>query len=244
MEHGGHRQRMRERFLREKLRSFAPHEALEMLLYYAIPRQDTNPIAHRLIEHFGSFQAVLEADPSALSAVEGVGEQAAVLVSMILPLLRLYLTGKMLPKQAIRDYSQIDQYCASLFLGATQEQCYVLAFDAKLRVKGTEMLSEGTVASVEMNPRRLVSVLLKYGASGAVVTHNHLSDTAAPSVEDMEMTQLMTDLLDKVQIRLYDHVIVAGKELYSFSRGKTVRLEKITEERLPGYTARLPDDAT
>ncbi len=234
MEHGGHRQRMRERFMREKLRSFAPHEALEMLLYYAIPRQDTNPIAHRLIDHFGSFQAVLEADTKELSEVDGVGEQAAVLISMLLPLLRIYLTEKMLPRQAIRDYGQIDQYCGALFTGATQEQCYVLAFDSKLRLKGCEMLSEGTVASVEMNPRRLVSVLLKYGASGAVVTHNHLSDNASPSMEDVDMTHLLTDLLEKVQIRLYDHIIVAAKELYSFSRDKTIRFDTLLKAALPG----------
>lgn len=240
MEHGGHRRRMRERFIQEEnLRSFAPHETLEMLLYYAIPRQDTNPLAHRLIEHFGSLSAVLEADTASLAAVEGMGEQAAVLVSMMLPLFRIYLLDKTLPKQSIRDYTQIDQYCTALFTGATKEQCYVLAFDAKLKLKGCEMLSEGTVASVEMCPRRLISVLLKYGASGAVVTHNHLSDTAAPSIEDVEMTQLLTDLLEKMQIRLYDHVIIAGRELYSFSRDKRICLEQLPINLFPPTKAKI-----
>ncbi len=214
-----------------------------MLLYYAIPRQDTNPLAHRLIEHFGSLSAVLEADTAALAAVDGMGEQAAVLVSMMLPLFRAYLIEKTLPRQSIRDYSQIDRFCASLFTGATREQCHVLAFDAKLKLKGCEMLSEGTVVSVEMNPRRLISVLLKYGASGAVVTHNHLSDSAAPSIEDMELTQLLTDLLDKVQIRLYDHIIIAAKELYSFSRDKCVRIDQLLNELLPAHVASIEASA-
>ena len=229
MEHGGHRQRIRERFMQEKLTTFAPHEALEMLLYYAIPRRDTNPLAHRLIEHFGSFQAVLEADTAALARVEGMGEQAAVLISMLLPLMRIYLTEKWAPKQPIRDYAQIDRYCAALFTGASEEQAYVLALDAKLRLKGCELLSEGSAASVEVNPRRLIAVLLKYGATGAVVTHNHLSDSAAPSMEDADMTKMLTDLLEKMQIRLYDHIIVAASEIFSFSRNKTVRIERLTE---------------
>lgn len=232
MEHNGRRQRMRQRFMKEKLNAFAPHEALEMLLYYAIPRQDTNPIAHRLIEHFGSLQAVLEADVNELSTVEGMGEQAAVLVSMLLPLMRVYLMEKSRPTHAVRDYSQIDRYCYSLFLGAAQEKCYVLAFDAKIGLKGCEMLSEGTVSSVEISPRRLLSVLLKYGASGAVVAHNHLSSSAAPSMEDREMTQMLTDLLGKVQIRLYDHIIVASDELYSFSRDKTIPLRPMANSML------------
>ena len=107
MEHDGHRERLRNRFRQDRGHGFAPHELLELLLTYAIPRVNTNPSAHRLIQHFGSFHAVLEAQPEELEQVEGIGPQAATLLSLVLPLLRQYEKEKKAPHILFKTFGPV-----------------------------------------------------------------------------------------------------------------------------------------
>lgn len=216
--HDGHRERLRQRYAANKLDDFAPHEVLELLLTYAIPRVDVNPISHALIRRFGSLSSVLEASPEELQQVEGVGARAAALISMMVPLFQQYERSKLTPKCRLDRYDQVMDYCRTLFMGAMDEEFYVITLDAKLNVIAAEKVSRGTPTQVAIAPRVVVREALRRNAVGVVIAHNHPSGAAYPSQEDLDVTRDIQAALDSVEIRLYDHVIIAQNERYSFQR--------------------------
>ena len=216
-DHAGHRERLRVRFRQEGLGGFAPHEVLELLLTYAIPRVDTNPIAHALIRRFGSLAAVLEASPEELRQVPGVGEAAASLICLMLPVFKMYEQNKLLPKQQLNTYADLAAYCRTLYLGVGHEQFYLLCFDAQLKLLATCRMAEGTPGEVAVVPRMVLRELLRRDALGAVSSHNHPSGMPLPSQEDIELTREIDRALQSAGIRLYDHVLIAGNRDYSFA---------------------------
>ena len=215
--HGGRRDRVRERFMQEGLDSFAPHEVLELLLYYACPRRDTNPLAHRLLETFGSLKGVLEAEPRQLCAVEGMSEGAAVLLSMIVPLFRRYSLCLAEEKPFIRSTEEARRYCLALLSGRRTEHFYVICLGANRRVLGWRRIAEGTVTEVAAYPRRIAETALNLGAQGVILCHNHPEGVCEPSPEDVALTHRLFSLLEALDIRLLDHVITAGGEACSMA---------------------------
>ncbi len=216
-DHAGHRERLRARFREEGLGGFAPHEALELLLTYAIPRVDVNPVAHALMRRFGSLSAVLEASPEELRQVPGVGEKASSLICLMIPAFRMYEQDKLLPKQQLNTYADLAAYCRTLFLGVGHEQFYLLCFNAQLKLLATCRLAEGTPEEVAVAPRMVLRELLRRDALGAVITHNHPSGLPQPSQEDIALTREICQALQSAGIRLYDHVLIAGNRDYSFA---------------------------
>lgn len=234
--HDGHRERLRQRYAKNGFQDFAAHEVLELLLTYAIPRVDVNPISHALIRRFGSLSAVLEAKPEELQQVEGVGPKAAGLLSMIVPLFQQYEMSRLLPKCRLDNYGQMMDYCRALFLGAVNEEFYVITVDARLNVIAAEKMSQGTPTEVSIMPRAVVREALGRNAVGVVLTHNHPSGSAYPSQEDLDVTLGIRAALDSVGIVLYDHVIIARGEGYSFQRHDILSEERTapgTEEASP-----------
>lgn len=216
MDHAGHRERLRRRFEQEGLNGFAPHEALELLLTYALPRVDTNGLAHALIRRFGSFGAVLEASQADLTQVEGIGNRAAALIALMLPLLRMYEQEKLKPRLCLDNYGGLAAYCRTLFLGVSVEQFYVLCLDAKLNLISTALISQGTPSEVSVQPRQVVQELIRRNAVGAVLCHNHPSGSASPSLEDVRITREIQHILESMGMRLYDHLVISGAKDYSF----------------------------
>ncbi len=216
-DHAGHRERLRARFRQEGLHAFAPHEVLELLLTFAISRQDTNPLAHALIRRFGSLSAVLEASPEELEQTPGIGPHASTLIHLMLPLLQRYEQEKLLPRHQLNTYADLAAYCRTLYLGVGHEQFYLLCFDAQLQLLATCRLSEGTPGEVAVSPRLILRELVRRDALGAVISHNHPSGSSAPSREDMDITLEIQRLLRNAGIRLYDHVLIAGSQDFSFA---------------------------
>lgn len=216
--HAGHRERLRRRFAASGLDGFAPHEVLELLLTYAIPRRDVNPVAHRLIAHFGSLHAVLQASPEDLRAVEGVGEQAAVLLSMMLPLLRAYRRSVGEQSGALATAEDVIAYCEALLMGERYEQLYVIGLDAARRVLSCTHVSQGDEGETAVYPRRILSALLRCGAASAVLAHNHPQGGAQPSQADRALTEAIARTLRDVGIRLADHVITGERDSFSFEQ--------------------------
>lgn len=214
-EHAGHRNRLRSRYQREGLGGFAPHEVLELLLTYAIPRVDTNPLAHDLIKRFGSLHGVLEAAPVDLCQVPGIGETAATLISMLLPVFRMYEQEKLLPRRRLSTYAELAAYCRTLFLGENCEKFYLLCLDAKLNLIAVSLIASGTPSQVQVMPRLILQTLLRHNAVAAVLTHNHPSGSPEPSNADAEMTLEIQSILNGVGIRLVDHVIISGVRSHS-----------------------------
>ena len=219
MDHDGHRERLRLRFRNAGLDAFAPHEALELLLTYAIPRRDVKPIAYDLLNRFGSLHAVFQATADELQQVGGIGESAAVLISMITPLFRAYRISLVQDMQEIKNGYQAVPYCEALLEGERYEKFYVIALDSRMRRLNTALISTGDITEVRVYARHVVSALTQCNAVGAVITHNHPSGTAQPSAEDIALTNTIARLLENLGIRLYDHIIVAPTETFSFHRG-------------------------
>lgn len=212
--HEGHRARKKEQFRAHGLAAFADHEVLELLLYYAIPRQDTNPIAHRLMERFGSLDAVFTADLAELSAVDGVGESAATLLALIRPLFqRVHLAATR--EIILADEEAIGDYFFDLFLGEREEKLYEACLDAKSRLLSCQLISSGGMDSMQVNVRRVVENAIKCSATSVLLAHNHPSGLALPSPEDNATTLSIYNALRAVGIELSDHIIVADQDYVS-----------------------------
>ena len=217
MVHEGRRDRVRERFRTEGLDGFAPHEVLELLLFYAKAQGDTNDIAHELIETFGSLRGVFEAEPRELQKVKGVGPQAAALIGMIVPMFRRYEACLAEERGHIAGVTDAEAYCRAMLTGLKHERFCLIALSADGSVLGQRVVAEGTLNEVQAYPRQVTELALQLNAHSIVLCHNHPGGTAAPSREDIRTTALLRELLSMLGITLLDHVIVADGQCYSMT---------------------------
>ena len=213
--HDGHRQRLKDRFLREGLDNFDDLYVLELLLYYAIPQKDTNPIAHALLSHFGSLTAVFEATPEELQKVPGIGKNAATFLSLIPQVGRYYQIKRSEPGDILRTISQCGNYLVPYLYGRENETVFLLCLDAKCKVLGCKLVGEGSVNSANIPIRRVVEIALNTNATSVVLAHNHPSGLALPSHDDIETTLRVAKALDAVEITLADHIVVADEDFVS-----------------------------
>lgn len=212
MTHKDHRQRMKERFLKNGMETLHDHEVIEMLLYYSVQRIDTNPIAHRLMEKFGSLHAVLEATPEALKSVKGVGESTVVLIEFFRQLMNRYAVDKEeqdLKFASMDNSDKIGRYLKPRFMGKTEEILLVMATDVKGKVLGVEEISRGSIRTTNVNIRKIVEFVIKYNAAAIILAHNHPGGLAMPSDDDITTTRRMQDILRPMEIIVRDHIIVA-----------------------------------
>ncbi len=211
--HEGHRKRKKEQFLRHGLDAFADHEVLELLLFYAVARQDTNDLAHRLLNRFGTLLGVFSATADELQKVEGVGESTAAMLTLLLPLYRRMQTSN--EKEIILS-SQEDAgaYFKELFFGCRTECMYEACLDAKWKLIRCFRM-DGGVDSVYFNIRTMVENAIHSNASFVILAHNHPSGLALPSNEDNIATQMLQNALKPVGILLTDHLIFADNDFVS-----------------------------
>lgn len=215
--HSGHRQRLKNRFDRHGLDSFSDLNALELLLFYALPRQDTNPLAHALLERFGSLDAVLEAEPEELKGVAGMGENAALLLRLIPAISRRYLIRKSDGNTVIDDPESAGEYLFPHFCFRQEELIFALYLDSRFHVLDCEELNRGVVDAVDIGVRALVNRALELQSSFVVLAHNHPSGVDMPSIEDEAATLRIRQALSAVGISLCDHLVFAGNSYMSMS---------------------------
>ena len=219
--HDGHRQRKRQQFLSHGPESMADHELLELALFYAIPRRDTNETAHRLLDQFGSLDRVLSAPEQELEKVEGVGQGAAVLLRLMGSIGdRARRPGR--EEKIVASVDQAGAYFLRLLDGQRTEQLYQLCVDAKGKVLSCRMLSQGQ-SDMTVHVRQVVENALYAGASTIILAHNHPSGVALPSPADMEATTQVRDALKRLDIRLIDHIIVADGDYVSMASSGLLR---------------------
>lgn len=215
--HDGHRERMREKFRKSGFDNMHPHEILEMLLYYSVPRKDTNELAHALLNHFGSFSAVLDASEDELCKVNGITQTSATLIKMIMPISRVYHSEASKVK-VINEPSESGNHFVKLFGGCTSERVMAIYLDNHCRVLCTEQVCDGDVAQVVVNFRKILETAMKYSMTSAViVAHNHPGGIALPSQSDITATQELRKMLAAIGISLVDHIIVAGDDYISMA---------------------------
>ncbi len=216
--HSGHRERLRTRFREEGIDSFEDHQVLELLLFQVLPRGDTNLVAHRLIQRFGSLSAVLEADPQDVASVEGMGAKAAAFLSMIPQVTRRYYHDRVLrDRPKLNSSSAVAEYLIPLMAGRPEEVFYVLCLDTQCRVVYPALISEGTVKEAAVYPRHVVEVAIRHRAASVILAHNHPAGTSTPSHQDHHLTRLLVQALGPLDIKVFDHIIVASNNAYSFA---------------------------
>lgn len=214
--HKDHRKRLRQELIEQDFPDSMPdYKVLEALLFYGIPRKDTNELAHELINTFGSLTAVLEADSDELFQVSGMTERAVVLIKLMLPIFRRYNSGKNSFK---RKYTSVEHICEEIvkkhafhgrevfMLTALNEMGDAIAF---------EVLAKGSATSVEFEAKEVVRNALKRGATFVILSHNHMTGNIVPSKEDIESTQRLWFTLNEIGIKLLDHIIVSGDTYFS-----------------------------
>lgn len=208
--HQGHRARLKRQFQETGFDHFEDHNVLEFLLFYAIPRRDTNEIAHRLMEKFGSFPAVLEASLDDLCQVEGVGEHAAILLKTYLATARRYGDRNFQERKGLPTHKELGKALVEHFAGLEKEQVYAIFYDLSYRQCGTCVLHEGDINSVGFSVRNLGEAILKYKASYMVLAHNHPGGLPIASSDDLNTTDRICAFASHMGVLLMDHFIVAG----------------------------------
>jgi len=213
--HDGHRQRLKKRFLNEGLDNFEQLQVLELLLFYCIPRQDTNPVAHRLLDHFGSLTQVLEATPEELKKVPGLGDAVATFLALVTSVGRYYNVNRAASVQILSSLDACGKYLVPRFYGRRNETVFILCMDAKCKVLCCKEVGEGSVNSAAVPIRRIVEMALGANATSVVIAHNHPSGVAVPSNEDIQTTRRLAKALSAVEITLIDHMVVAEDDFVS-----------------------------
>ena len=219
--HTGHRQRVRREFLENGFsETTPPHKILEMLLFYSIPRKDTNEIAHDLIDTFGSIEGVLDAPNDQLLKIKGISENSVALIKMILPIASIYRSQKVKPQQSFTTTNQIGNYLMEKYLNFKNETLSVTSFDSKGQIIAFDVISQGDSSAVELSVRKLVETVLKRNPVCVVLAHNHPKGIAIPSGEDVLLTEKCYEILSNINIRLLDHIVVANDDYVSMAQSK------------------------
>lgn len=228
--HDGHRDRVKNRFLKEGLDNFEPHNALEMLLFYSVPRKDTNELAHLLINTFGSYTAVIDASFEQLIKVKGVTENTAILIKMILPYSRFYETCKITEdKVFLNSPESVGEYLYRRYIGYTEEVVTLVCLDHSCRVLACEVIGRGDIASASISMRVIVEIVIKNKATGVILAHNHPGGIALPSQSDVETTRRVFSVLNDVGVYLMDHIILCSDDYVSMA--SSVEYENIFTQR-------------
>jgi DNA repair protein RadC len=209
--HAGHRERMRARFEKEGADHFDSHQLLEMYLFSALPRCDTNEIAHRLIARFGSLEEVFLAEHEDLIQVEGISHRTASTIKLTAAIMRRMAIESYHPPKKYDRFEDIVRYLKSIYTGITVERVYLLLFDNGMKMLDCVLLDEGTVNQANINARKIMEHAIKKNASSVLLAHNHPRGVAIPSSEDIATTNFMYNNLQSMGLTLIDHVIV-GKE--------------------------------
>ncbi len=221
--HKNHRQRLREKFSNAVEEGnvdnvLEDHELLELLLFTAIPRKNTNDLAHYLMNEFGSLSGVVDADKEQLMSIDGIGEQAATVIKLISSLVKRYINDVNDIKNARLTPLNINSYIKNLFYGHTNEIAYLLFLDKDCVVKKIKRLTSGTVNATPIYPREVVKLAVNERFPYVILAHNHPNSNSMPSAADMEITKIIDKALSFVEVRLVDHVIVAKDKVTSLAR--------------------------
>lgn len=215
--HQGHREKLKQRFIEEGLGSFADHQVLEMLLFYTIPRKDTNEMAHRLLKKFGTLESLFDASPEELIRKGDVTRNTAVFLSMIPELARRYMIIKQGKKPILDSSSKAGEFVKSLFVGKNYEAFYVCCLNSQNQLNYAALVHEGTINEAPVYPRMIVETALRHKASSVILAHNHPGGSLRPSGADIEVTRKICDALKTISISVIDHMIAAGDSYYSFA---------------------------
>ncbi|MBE6549902.1 MAG: hypothetical protein E7670_05695 [Ruminococcaceae bacterium] len=210
--HSGHRQRFKTKF--RKGTHLEDHELLELALYYAIPRSDTNAIAHMLIKRFGSLRGVFSASEAELCAIEGIGENTALFLRVIGAIISRILFNACNKKKLLSSDEELEAFLCALFFATPFEETHVILFDKKNRFILNECIGKGDAIGSPVNLRKILSLAKENNAKSIIIAHNHINGLPLPSERDEEITRTLSMALESNGIHLIEHYVVANDKAY------------------------------
>lgn len=214
--HSGHRKRVKANVIKNGFSQLEEHKLLELMLFFSIPREDTNELAHKLINHFGSFEDVFKADIEQLKKVDGVGENTAVMLAAIGEAHYRMSKAKPPRKRVYKNTEDFKELALALLQSEKNEKVLLICFDSKKVLKRFVVISEGDETSSEINMKEVIRNLVESDSSIAVLAHNHPTASAEPSAYDVDATRMVCVTLRKIGYALADHIIVGeNSEAYS-----------------------------
>jgi len=216
---------MRARYARHGLEGFASHEVLELLLFYAIPQKNVNPLAHQLLDHFGSVGGVLQAEPEQLRKVSGIGEYVATYLSLLSKVIHYTQMEKTGERVVISSRRDAEEYCIKLLAGERREVFYVICMNAQMCVLNNVLIAKGSLSGVPAYPRWVAEAALNHNAHSVLLCHNHPGGSPTPSQADVESTRQLGVLLHGLEITMADHIIVANEQALSMVASHLIEKE-------------------
>ena len=219
--HKEHRKRVREQFLKEGFSDNTPvHKILELLLFYVVPRKDTNGLAHQLLNKFGSLAGVLDAPEEELLRFPGITENALCLFHLIMPVARIYINDKKVGQKSVSGRREAAELLAKKFVGLDKETVYLLCLDNKGRILDCSRLSEGSELHVSVSSRMVIEQIIKTKATAVMLGHNHPKGFAFPSPADIRVTAQLATAVSHIGVSFLDHIVVADGDFVSMADSK------------------------
>jgi DNA repair protein RadC len=214
--HAGHRTRLRDRFLKGGAEAMPDYELLEMVLFAALPRRDTKPLAKVLLARFGSFAEVIAAPRERLKDVPGVGEAVAAQLKIVEAAAHRLAKTKVIGRPALSSWAALLDYCTAAMARGAKEEFRVLFLDRKNILIADEVQSRGTIDHTPVYPREIVKRVLELSATAIILVHNHPSGDPTPSKADIEMTRDIAIAAKALGITVHDHLVIGRKGHASF----------------------------
>lgn len=216
----GHRQRLRERFLKSGFAGMADHEVIEILLTLALPRKDVKKPAKNLLTRFGNLQGILDASVDDLRTIKGIGEVAPTAFRIIKEAANLYLQQKAEQENCFAAHETMVEFWRSRLGGLKHEVFEVAYLDSGYRLlrDGVDRIEEGTIDRVTIYPRVVMEAAIKKGSAILVIAHNHPNGNVRPSEQDKNITRALSLAAETLQIKIHDHLIVSLDEVFSFRK--------------------------
>jgi DNA repair protein RadC len=219
-DHSGHRKRVKTEFMTRGLEGWPDHRVLELLLFYALPQGDVNGLAHDLMDRFGSLAGVLDASADELCKVKGVSEHTAALLKLVPALSGRYLSSRTEVRSVVHCTDDAYSVLAPYFYGAKNEMAYVLCLDGKNQILGVRKLSEGCIDATQVTSRRVAEEAMALRAAKVYLAHNHISNIALPSQDDLNSTMVIRTALYGVGVELVDHLVFVDGDMVSMKESQ------------------------
>ena len=219
--HERHRKRVRDKFLAGGFNDGTPdHEILEMVLFYSIPRRDTNELAHTLIDTFGSLSGVFKASADELMKVEGIGENSVALIKLIMEVARAYARDEKKKAAYFSSMDEIGTYLLGRYAGIKEEMFTLLSLNSAGKMLSFDEIARGDISQVAVSTRKILETVIRTGANAVVLAHNHPGGIAIPSSEDLSATEAVKNVLAHLDVKLLDHLILAEGDYVSLRQSE------------------------
>ena len=213
----GHRQRLRHKFLKSGLDGFHDYEIIELLLTLGTPRKDCKSVAREALKKFGTLKSVLEADPSKLKEIKGIGDNNVFGLKITQAVSRRFLADRIMDQDFMRSSEEVMEYLKHNLRDKTREIFMVIYLNGRNQILQMEELFEGTLTTSAVYPREVVKRALDHAAAALVFVHNHPSGNPKPSQDDITITKKLKEAVEAIDVLVHDHLIIAGNDVYSFA---------------------------